>query len=99
MRQVTAFPLFPLSFRSRHGANGPTFSLWSSLRRWRRHASLAAIAHAFCDASFNPYLFQIEDRGEPPKKSPATEEAGLGLRVPRTSARLAEKLTVSTMVV
>ena len=60
MHQIIAFPLAQLCFRSRRGETGPSLSLGASLRRWRRRTSLPAIARAFSDTSFNPYLFQLE---------------------------------------
>jgi hypothetical protein len=60
MRLLTAVPLVPPSFRSRRGEAGPAVSFYASLRRWRRRASLAAIARTISDVNLNPFLFQIE---------------------------------------
>ncbi len=60
MHQVTALPLASYSFGSRFSEAGPAASLCANLHRWRRRASLEAIARAFSDLSFNPFLFQIE---------------------------------------
>jgi hypothetical protein len=65
MRHIALSPS-PASFGTRSSAPVHAAAIRAHLRRWRRRASVAAIARAISDLSLNPYLFQI-DRGDRPR--------------------------------